>query len=89
MFGIRQLCPTRSPAAFLYSLMGLEDAPMYLPWLGRITFAKRDSRQNWYTTSVDWPQFASTRHLSMRMEAPSSRVNSIEMYFSVSSLRPA
>lgn len=53
MFGIRQLCPTRSPTVFLYSLMGLELAPMYLPWLGRITFANCASRQNWYTTSVD------------------------------------
>ena len=51
---------------------------LYLPWLGRITLAKRASRQNWYTTSVDWPQFASMRHRSMCIAAPSSRVNSRE-----------
>ena len=50
--GIRQLCPTRSPTILLYSLMGLEDAPMYLPWLGRITLAKRASRQNWNAHGV-------------------------------------
>ena len=88
-FGIRQFMPTRSPTAFLYSPIGFDEAPMYLPCEGTTIPANSDSRQNWYTVSVDCPQFASITHLSTRIAAPSSRTYSRPRISPVSFFSPS